>query len=158
MSLIEYVADEVGFSIVVVSRIFLRIVTQIDLQVDAFDIIGDTPAHTEGSILAAVEKTKACSPSLLVIRRIEALSRKAESGSSGRPPAIVKVLEDAMQSLREASAESGWPSLLLGTTGDFEAVPGEVLACFKQEIDIGVSMLYFSSTETDIRPRMSKKG
>ena len=109
-------------------------------QVESYDIVGDTPAHTEGSILASVEKAKSCSPSLLVIRHIEALSRKSESGPSGRPPAVVKVLEDAMTSLREASAESGWPSLLVGTTNDADATPGEVLGCFKQETEIGVGV------------------
>lgn len=107
-------------------------------QIEAFDIVGDTPAHTEGSILAAVDKAKACSPSLLVIKHIDALSRKADSGTTERPPAIVKVLEDAMIALQEASAVTGWPSILVGTTSDVDAVPGEVLGCFKQEIEIGV--------------------
>jgi peroxin-6 len=85
-----------------------------------------------------VEKVKACSPSILLIKHIEILSKKSENGPTSRPPAVVKVLEDSMAALREASGETGWPCLLLGTTSDIDATTGEVLGCFKQEIEIGV--------------------
>jgi len=87
-----------------------------------------------------VEKVKACTPSILLIKHVEVLSKKAESGPSGRPPAIVKVLEDAMSALRQISGETGWPCLLLGTTSDVDATAAEVLGCFKQEIEITVSL------------------
>lgn len=133
------IADELGFNVVIVSLEWKH-PAETDLQVDAFDIIGDSPQHTEGSILAALDKAKACSPSILLIKHIEILSKKSESGPMGRPPPIVKVLEDVLTALRDASAESGWPSVLIGTTSDVDATSGEILSCFKQEIEIGVSV------------------
>ena len=87
---------------------------------------------------------KACAPAALLLRHVEALSKKADSGAPGRPPAIVRVIEDAMNGLRTASGELGFPCLLIGTTGDADGTPGEVLGCFKQEVEIGVSPQDFS--------------
>lgn len=75
-----------------------------------------------------------------MIKHVEVLSKKSEPGSAGRPPAVVKVLEDAMNSLRQISGETGWPCLLLGTSSDVDATAGEILGCFKQEIEISVSL------------------
>lgn len=111
----------------------------ISLQVESWDIVGDTPAHTEGSILAAVDKAASCSPSILLLRHVEALASKAESGPRGRPPAIAKVLEDVVKALQKATEADGYPCILIGTTCDADAVPGEVLGVFKQEIELGVS-------------------
>jgi peroxin-6 len=89
--------------------------------------------------LAALEKVKACAPAALLLRHVEALSKKADSGAQGRPPAIVKVLDDAMDTLRTASGELGFPCLLIGSSSDVDATPSEVLGCFKQEVEISVS-------------------
>jgi peroxin-6 len=55
-------------------------------------------------------------------------------------PPIVKTLEDTLKDLREAAKETGWPLILVGTTVDTDAVPPEVLACFKQDITLGVRL------------------
>jgi len=123
-SMIRSLADDVGFNVVLV---------------ECFDIIGDTAAVTEGSIKARLEKAKSCAPSILLLNHVEALSRKSESSATGRTPPIVKVLEDAVTSLKAASAETGWPCVMMGTTADEDAVPPEVLGCFKQDVSFSVS-------------------
>jgi len=124
--MIRSIADDVGFNIV---------------NVECYDIIGDTAALTEGTITAQLGKAKSCAPSILLLCHVEALSRKSESSATGRSPPIVKVLEDALGFLKTASSETGWPCVLIGTTADEDAVPPEVLGCFKQDISLSVGSL-----------------
>lgn len=123
-SMIRSLADEIGFNIVIV---------------ECYDLIGDTAVLTEGSIKAQLDKAKSCAPSILLLHQVEALSRKSESTDAGRIPPIVKVLEDALAYLKEASGETGWPCVMIGTTADEDAVPPQVLGCFKQDITLPVS-------------------
>jgi peroxin-6 len=111
-------------------------------QLDCYDIVGDTLATTQGSLLAAADKAKSCSPSILLLQHVEALARKSESTAMGKQPPIVKVLEELLGGMKKASAEVGWPCVLVGTTVDVDAVPGEVLGVFKQEIAIPVCILH----------------
>ncbi|AFR96905.2 peroxin-6 [Cryptococcus neoformans C23] len=124
-SLIEGIADDIGFNII---------------TVDCYDILGDTPAVTSGTLLARLSKSISCSPSLLVLHHVEALSSKSDS-PLGRPPPIVKVLEEVIDGASQTSnsnseSSSSWPVIVIGTTADADAVPSEVLACFKQEIEL----------------------
>ncbi|WWD03593.1 hypothetical protein V865_001647 [Kwoniella europaea PYCC6329] len=118
-SLIKSVADELGYNIV---------------NVECYDIIGDSPSVTSGSLLARLEKAKLCSPSLLVLNHIEALAKKSESNTLGRSPPIVKVLEGIIQSAKEPSTD--WPVVVVGTTVDVDSIPNEVVGCFKQDVEI----------------------
>ncbi|WRT70350.1 uncharacterized protein IL334_007348 [Kwoniella shivajii] len=117
-SLIKNVASELGYNIV---------------DVECYDIIGDSANVTSGSLLAKLEKAKLCSPSLLVLNHIEALAKKTESTVLGRPPAIVKVLEEIIKS---AKATDYWPVMVVGTTLEADSVPNELLGCFKQDVEI----------------------
>ena len=123
-STIRFLADEVGFNVVLV---------------ECYDIIGETAPTTEGMIRAQLEKAKLCAPSILLLSHIEALSRKSESSATSRIPPIVKVLEDALAFLKTASVETRWPCMMMGTTVDEDAVPPAVLGCFKQDISLPVS-------------------
>ncbi|WVW86025.1 hypothetical protein I302_108063 [Kwoniella bestiolae CBS 10118] len=117
-SLIRSVADELGYNII---------------NVECYDIIGDSPSVTSGTLLAKLEKAKLCSPSLLVLNHVEALAKKSESNTLGRPPPIVKVLEEIISS---AKASTDWPVVVMGTTVDVESVPNELVGCFKQDVEI----------------------
>ncbi|WWC91585.1 uncharacterized protein L201_006531 [Kwoniella dendrophila CBS 6074] len=117
-SLISSVSQELGYNII---------------NVECYDIIGDTPAVTSGSLLARLEKAKLCSPSLLVLNHVEALAKKTESSVLGRPPAIVKVLEEVIES---AKSSTDWPVAVIGTTIDADSIPNELLGCFKQDVEI----------------------
>lgn len=141
-SLIEGIADDIGFNIITVSSSFNEnyCCDLIQMKVDCYDIIGDTPAVTSGTLLARLSKSISCSPSLLVLHHVEALSSKSDS-PLGRPPPIVKVLEEVIDGASQTSnsnseSSSSWPVIVIGTTADADAVPSEVLACFKQEIEL----------------------
>ena len=139
-SLIRSTADELGYNVVTVrfSPVLQHQRSNQYVQVDCWDIIGDTPAHTEGAILAAIDKTSSCSPSILLLHNIEALAKRSEAGGTGRSPGIVKVLDDALISLREASGKKQWPCIMVGTTSNVDDLPGEVLGSFKQKIELSV--------------------
>jgi peroxin-6 len=110
-------------------------------QVECYDIVGDTAATLEGTIRAQLEKAKSCTPSVLVLHHVEAFGRRSDQSTLSRPLSVVKVLEDALTYIKESSVETGWPCILLGTTADVEAVPSEILGCFKQEIDVAASIV-----------------
>lgn len=101
-------------------------------------MIGDTPQVLQGILSARIDKAKSCAPSILLLHHVEALAKKSESTALGRPPAIVRVLEDAVRDLKAASTETGWPCVLIATTIDTDAIPGEVLSVFKQDIILPV--------------------
>lgn len=55
------------------------------LELDCYDLIGDTDAKTEGRLRAlAVDKALACAPVVLVLRNIEALARKSQAMETGQ--------------------------------------------------------------------------
>ncbi|WVQ73021.1 hypothetical protein IAR50_002584 [Cryptococcus sp. DSM 104548] len=125
-SLIRYTADVLGFNVV---------------DVECYDIVGDTPAVTAGTLQARLSKSQSCAPSILVLHHIEALASKADS-PLGRPPAIVKVVEDLLESAKKANSANGkegeevWPVVVMATTADSDSVPPALLACFKQDISL----------------------
>ena len=124
MTLIKQIADEVGYSII---------------PVDAYDLIGETNNHLEGSLQAAMDKAASCSPSILLLLHIDALSRKTESTALGQSPPIVRILQDTQSKMRSVGMDTGFPLILMATTFDVDVLPGEVLTCFKQEIKLAVS-------------------
>jgi peroxin-6 len=124
-TLIRRLADELGFSLV---------------EVDCYDITGDTLQVTQGSLQARLEKATTAAPAIVLLHHVEALAKKSESSATGRQPPMVKVLEDALGYLREASRETQWSCVLVGTTCDAESVPGEILGCFKQDVEMSVSV------------------
>lgn len=113
---------------------------QADRQVDCFDIVGENQAVTEGTLLAQFEKAKSAAPSILLLHHIEALAKKAESTATGKIPPIVKFIDDLLGDMRVSSMESGWPIILMGTIVDEESAPGDLLSCFKQDIQLSVSL------------------
>ncbi|ODN81514.1 hypothetical protein L202_01936 [Cryptococcus amylolentus CBS 6039] len=121
-SLIRHTADTLGFNIV---------------DVECYDIVGDTPAVTAGTLQARLSKAQSCAPSILVLHHIEALASKSES-PLGRPPAVVKVIQDLLADAKSppgiSSGEETWPVVVMATTSDPDNVPSVLLACFKQDL------------------------
>jgi peroxin-6 len=100
----------------------------------------------EGILQANVEKAKSAAPSILLLDHIEALAKRSDSAATGKSPPIVKVVDDLLVAMQKACVEIDWPIILMGTTIDEDSVPGELLSCFKQDIQIAVSMCLKSQT------------
>ncbi|TKA54821.1 hypothetical protein B0A53_02630 [Rhodotorula sp. CCFEE 5036] len=94
------------------------------LELDCYDLIGDTDAKTEGRLRAlAVDKALACAPVVLVLRNIEALARKSQAMETGQEPPMTTVLRECFETLREGWTSSHWPVIVAATTTDVEKVP-----------------------------------
>ncbi|GAA5862060.1 hypothetical protein JCM3774_006155 [Rhodotorula dairenensis] len=105
------------------------------LELDCYDLVGDTDAKTEGRLRAlAVDKALACAPVILVLRNIEALARKSQAMETGQEPPMTTVLRECFQTLRDGWLSSQWPVIVAATTTDVEKVPTGVLGLFKEEI------------------------
>lgn len=112
--------------------------------------MGESLALTEGNLQAQLEKASSAAPSILLLDHIEALAKRSESSATGKAPAIVKVLEDIVETASSAALASGWPVVIAGTTIDEDAVPGELLAVFKQDITLPVSGCCFFTYCTSV--------
>jgi len=124
-------------------------VLPIDRQVDCYDIVGETLAVTEGSLLAHMEKAKSTGPSIFLLDHIEALAKRSDSSATGKSPPIVKIINDLLDDMKIAAVQIGWPIVLMGTTVDEDLVPGDLLSCFKQDLYITVSTLRLLSDHSD---------
>ncbi|GAA5930797.1 AAA family ATPase peroxin 6 [Sporobolomyces koalae] len=107
------------------------------LEIDAYDILGDTEAKTEGRLQAlAVDKALACAPCILILRNIEALARKSQALETGQEPAMTTVLREAFSTIRSGFVTSSQPVIVLGTTTDVDKLPTGVIGLFKEELAI----------------------
>ncbi|BGP43176.1 peroxisomal assembly protein [Rhodotorula kratochvilovae] len=107
------------------------------LEVDCFDLLGESEAKTEGRLRAmAVEKALACAPVVLLLRNVEALARKSQAMETGQEPPMTTVLRDCFASIRDGWKASGHPVVVVATTTDVDKVPTGVLGLFKEEIGI----------------------
>ncbi|BGP03261.1 Peroxisomal ATPase PEX6 [Rhodotorula toruloides] len=107
------------------------------LELDCFDLLGESDAKTEGRLRAlAVDKALACAPVVLVLRNVEALARKSQAMETGQEPPMTTVLRDCFATIRDGWKASGHPVVVVATTTDVEKVPTGVLGLFKEEIGI----------------------
>ncbi|BGP35154.1 peroxisomal assembly protein [Rhodotorula toruloides] len=107
------------------------------LDLDCFDLLGESDAKTEGRLRAlAVDKALACAPVVLVLRNVEALARKSQAMETGQEPPMTTALRDCFATIRDGWKASGHPVVVVATTTDVEKVPTGVLGLFKEEIGI----------------------
>lgn len=145
-SLLRYVADELGYNVIEVS-ILLKSFSPSPVpgrnvlidQVDCYEITSD-PSLTSTILQTRLAKSRAAAPSILLLHHIEALSKKSEAATTGRQSVNVKMLQDAVEYMKESGKDSGWSTVLVGTVGEMGEVEDGIGAVFKQEIDIGVSL------------------
>ncbi|KAI0648219.1 AAA-domain-containing protein [Trametes meyenii] len=131
------------------------------LEVDCYDVIGDTDAKTEGTLQARFERAASCSPCILLLRHIDAFAQSTQSLEPGKEPAVAEALRDCIANLQASWNLTGFPVLLFGTTDSHERVPPKILSCFKHEvlfeapgeserIDILLSILATSALAPDV--------
>ncbi|KAI0781289.1 AAA-domain-containing protein [Trametes elegans] len=104
------------------------------LEVDCYDVIGDTDAKTEGTLQARFERAASCSPCILLLKHIDAFAQSTQGLEPGKEPAVAEVLRDCIAGLQPSWNLTGFPVLLFGTTDNHERVPPKVLSCFKHEV------------------------
>ena len=126
-------------------------------QVNSYSLIGENDVHTEGALRARFEKAASCSPCMLVLRHIDALSQTTQGTETGKGnyycsmhllnsqlSLLANVLADAISTwireLPQAWRMSVYPVLVLATTDNPEQTAPQLLSCFKHEIDFEVRL------------------
>ncbi|KAL5635337.1 hypothetical protein ACGC1H_004207 [Rhizoctonia solani] len=100
-------------------------------EINAYTLIADTEAKTEGAVRARFEQAALCAPCVFLIRHIEALVRP---GQGGKEPAMAAVLAECIRGLGAAWGSTGYPVAVVATTAEPDAIPVGVMACFRHEI------------------------
>ncbi|CAE6485565.1 unnamed protein product [Rhizoctonia solani] len=100
-------------------------------EINAYTLISDTEAKTEGAVRARFEQAALCAPCVFLIRHIEALVRP---GQGGKEPAMAAVLAECIRELGAAWGSTGYPVAVVATTAEPDAIPVGVMACFRHEI------------------------
>ncbi|KDQ12329.1 hypothetical protein BOTBODRAFT_34616 [Botryobasidium botryosum FD-172 SS1] len=108
------------------------------LEINCFDVVGESDTKTEGTLRARFEKAASCSPCILLLRHIDALATTSQTLETGREPAMTTVLPECIADLRQTWSLTGYPAIAIGTTSDAEHVPVSVLSAFKHEISFEV--------------------
>nr|CRX79136.1 hypothetical protein ls5930a1_00167 [Leucosporidium scottii]CRX79213.1 hypothetical protein ls5931a1_00041 [Leucosporidium scottii] len=106
------------------------------LELDCFELLGESDLKTEGHLRARIDKAISCSPCMLLLRNIEALARKSQALETGQEPAMSTVLKECFAVARQGWKSSGYPIIILATACDVEKVPTSVLGAFKEELSI----------------------
>ncbi|KAI0806992.1 AAA-domain-containing protein [Fomes fomentarius] len=104
------------------------------LEVDCYDVIGETDAKTEGTLQARFERASSCSPCILLLRHIDAFAQSTQGQEPGKEPAVAEALRDCIAGLQPSWNLTGFPVLLFGTTDSHERVSPKIMSCFKHEI------------------------
>lgn len=109
------------------------------IEINCFDILGDSDTQTEGVLRARMETAASCGPAILLLQNIDALARKSQAMETGQEPAMSHVLRSCVEKLKGTVGQSHRPVAVFGTTSDPDKCPNGILATFKHEISIDVS-------------------
>lgn len=105
------------------------------LEVNCFDIVGESDIKTEAYLRLRFERAAQCAPCVLLLRNIDALAKKNQDIGSGHESAMRFVLADCLQNVA-IDAGDEFPAAVIATTADKEKIPEGVIGCFKHDVEI----------------------
>lgn len=105
------------------------------IELNCFDVLGDTDTQTEGTLRARFESAASCGPAVILLQNVDALARKSQAMETGQEPAMSYVLRSCLESLK-TKGEDHRPVAVIGTTSDVDKCPNGIVAAFKHEISI----------------------
>lgn len=109
------------------------------LEVNCYDLIGETDTKTEATLRVRFEQAVSCSPCIIVLRKLEALSQSTQGNDgTGKEPALTSVLKECIANLQTSWKLTGFPVILVGIASDPSQVPPSILSQFKHEIALEV--------------------
>ncbi|KAJ3503046.1 hypothetical protein NLJ89_g8610 [Agrocybe chaxingu] len=103
-------------------------------EVNCYDILGENDTKTEALLRVRFEQAASCSPCLLVLRHLEALSQTTQALEASKESTIVNAMRDVLDGLQSSWKIAGYPVVVVGTTSESSRVHAGLLSCFKQEI------------------------
>ncbi|WFC98302.1 peroxisomal assembly protein [Malassezia yamatoensis] len=101
-------------------------------ELNAFEIVADTDANTEGVLQAKIERAIACTPCILLLQNIDALAKKGQN--EAQTAGLVKMLQRCMSQAFDKTRHKAFPMIFVGSTDDAEQCPPTLLACFNQTL------------------------
>ncbi|KAF8311552.1 AAA-domain-containing protein, partial [Clavulina sp. PMI_390] len=104
------------------------------LEINCFDIVGDSDIKTEGTLRARFEKATESTPCIILLRHIEALARNSQTLETGKEPPMATILQECLAGLKQTWMISSYPVFAIATTSEPEKIPPGVLNSFKHEI------------------------
>ncbi|EPQ58726.1 hypothetical protein GLOTRDRAFT_11691, partial [Gloeophyllum trabeum ATCC 11539] len=104
------------------------------LEVNCFDILGDSDVKTEGALRAQFDKAASCAPCVLVLRNTDAFSLATQSEPEKETP-LASALRECIDEMHEKWDATGYPILVYGTTANPDRMPTSLLSCFKHVVD-----------------------
>ncbi|TPX59002.1 hypothetical protein PhCBS80983_g02804 [Powellomyces hirtus] len=104
------------------------------LELNVYDIIGDTDAKTEAFLQGHFDKAAATAPCMLLLRHIDALAKRSSgAGDDGEEPPATTFIGRALQKATEVSKQSGHAIIVIGTTTDMDKVPVGLQSLFRHQ-------------------------
>ncbi|KAG5635426.1 hypothetical protein H0H81_011316 [Sphagnurus paluster] len=103
--------------------------------INCYDVVGENNSNTEGTLGARFDKAKSCSPCIVILRRIEALSQTTQGLEPGKEePAITSVLYECIEEVQKEWKITGYPVVVVGTTNEANNLSPNIISAFKNEI------------------------
>ncbi|KAJ3149447.1 peroxisomal assembly protein [Geranomyces variabilis] len=105
------------------------------LEVNAYDILGDTDAKTEAFLQVHFHKAIATGPCILVLRHLDALAKKSTGTvEDGEEPPATAFLSNALEMVAKSYKKTGHAVIVVGTTSDLDKVPVGMQSLFRQQV------------------------
>ncbi|RXW18100.1 hypothetical protein EST38_g7753 [Candolleomyces aberdarensis] len=109
------------------------------LEVNCYDLIGETDTKTEATLRVRFDQAVNCSPCIIVLRKLSALAQSTQGNDgSGKEPPLTNVLKECIANLQTSWKMTGFPVILVGIASDPSQVPPPILSQFKHEVSIEV--------------------
>ncbi|KAK9367728.1 P-loop containing nucleoside triphosphate hydrolase protein [Lipomyces kononenkoae] len=115
-TIVKYIAGQLGVHV---------------FEIEGHEIAGDTDAKTLGTLKARLERGSDCSPCVVLIRHLEAISRKSTDGGGDNYKG------DRVLTMIKEHASSDPGVVIVSTVSDIDALSDEVRAGFNFEIEVG---------------------
>nr|GAT57587.1 predicted protein [Mycena chlorophos] len=104
------------------------------MEINCYDIVGESDVKTEGILRARFDRLSECSPCILYLRHVDAFVQTTQSLEPGKDLPVVNVLRECVAELQNSWRGLGQPMLVFGSTHEPERLPVQLVACFKNEV------------------------
>ncbi|KAF8803602.1 AAA-domain-containing protein [Phlegmacium glaucopus] len=103
-------------------------------EINCYNILGESDVRTEAILRVKFEQASACTPCLLVLRHLEALTQTTQTLEGKKDSPIVTALRECINDIQTSWKTTGYPLIVIGTTSASSSLPVGLASCFKQEI------------------------
>jgi peroxin-6 len=139
-------------------------------------MVGDTDTVTEAALRVQFDRAAACSPCVLVLRYLDALSQSTQSGEAAQgtagiecaitrtyahPDTVPAAMAALQACIQEAASDAHNIVVIIATTTDPDHLPASALSMFKHDLILAVSnnqLLSNSRVLMSSRHRQSRNG